>query len=157
MSIWDIFHVARGSKVDCNPSENEVEGSNHGVLSFFYFLYTVLIFFFLLGTVCAFTTRVPGSDSYYFSCTLLYDVLQVMYLYIPATYFCCYWCSVLPYCCSSSCAGWQNLLRCGSLHLIPVFFLCIIQTQDTFYVHTPWQYCRICSLDLPVTRITYPR
>ena len=43
---------------------------------------------------------------------------------------------------------------CGSLHLIPVFSV-FIQTLFTFDLPTPWLYCRICSLDLPVIRTTY--
>ena len=34
-----------------------------------------------------------------------------------------------------------------------VFFCSIIPTALTFNVRTPWQYCRICSLDLPMNII----
>ena len=45
-----------GSKVDCTPSQNKVEGSNPGVLSFFF----RIVFFssvFVRHRVCAFTTE----------------------------------------------------------------------------------------------------
>ena len=36
-----------------------------------------------------------------------------------------------------------------------VFFNFVIQTRCPFNVRTPWQYCLICSLDLPIKRTSY--
>ena len=119
-----------GSKVGCIPSENEVEGSNPGVLSFFFFF--APFFFgtiFSLGTVCVLSQlEYLDLKDFNYTTELFAAVRRTsMYLYISAMHFCCF-CSVLLYCCccccicccSSSCAGWKNYY-CGSLHLIPVF------------------------------------
>ena len=110
------------------------------------------------------------------SCALLYDVrvcvciylpcflllllcglLHCMYLYIPAMF--------------SAASLWvATLLLLPLLFVIvyrmakfvvwfiasdsSVFFLSI-QTQCTFNARTPSQYCRICSLDLPIANDTY--
>ena len=112
-----------GSKVGCIPSENEVEGSNPGVLSFFFFF--APFFFgtiFSLGTVCVLSQlEYLDLKDFNYTTELFAAVRRTsMYLYIPAMYLSC--CSVCCYtavvaaaaaaccCCSSSCAGWQKLL-----------------------------------------------
>ena len=110
-----------------------------------------------------FHSRVPGPDIL-LRITILYaDVrrtkficrcshLPVFLLLLCVLLYCCC-CSC---CCSSSCAGWQELLLWFIASNPRVFFLSI-QTRLIFNVRTPWQYCRICSLDLRIIRIVHPR
>ena len=54
-----------GQKVVFTPLESEVEGSIPGVLSFLFGVPFSFLFFFLLGTVCVFTTE------HFYCCLLL--------------------------------------------------------------------------------------
>ena len=81
-----------------------------------------------------------------------------MHLHIPVVYYSCC-CSV---CCYPAVAEAAVLLlaaavrhrvpdgalcRCDLLHLIPVFFF--VPKHD-FFKCSPWQYCRMYSLHLPI-------
>ena len=130
-----------------------------------FFLSWCTVFFSIsfVGYRVCFHSRVPGPDIL-LRITILYaDVrrtkficrcshLPVFLLLLCVLLYCCC-CSC---CCSSSCAGWQELLLWFIASNPRVFFLSI-QTRLIFNVRTPWQYCRICSLDLPIIRIIHPR
>ena len=55
-------------------------------------------------------------------------------------------------CCSSSCAGWQALLLVRRIWFHPVV-LSLHSNTIIFNVCTPWQYCRIYGLDLPMVLV----
>ena len=73
-------------------------------------------------------------------------ICHVFLLLVCALLHCCCCCCC---CCWSSCAGLQNMLLWLIAYDSHVFVLFIIQTRYT------WQYCRICSFDLPIANDTY--
>ena len=125
--------------------------------SILFFCCAVFFTSFLFGAVW-FHNRVPLHRTW---CTiLLYDVYLV-YLGCICVTGCCWrcCCSVCCYtavvaattaacCCCLVIVCWQNLLLV--IESIPSVFFLFIQTQFTFNVRTPWQYCRIYGLDLPI-------
>ena len=51
-------------------------------------------------------------------------------------------------CCCIECVPDGKSCRCGPLNLIPVFSLSSF--KHDLFLCTPWQYCRIFDLDLPI-------
>ena len=121
---------------------------------------------FVRHRVCAFTSQYLDLILVYRTYTSeLYAAIRCtsMYLYVLAMYFCCCSCVLLYYCCSCSsccCMLLMFVIVCRMTKIRAVVY-CIwssvffIQTSLAFDVRTPWQYCRICSLDLPITGARY--
>ena len=122
-----------GSKVDCIPSENEVESSNPGVFSFFFICTVFFSTLFVRHRVCGFTTEYLDLIDCNYTTELYAAVRRTsVYSYLPAMYFWCF-CSVRVF--AILLLLMQLLLHaaavrhrvpdgkvcwCGSLHLIPV-------------------------------------
>ena len=138
------------------PHESEVEGSIPGVLPFFCVSFSFS--FFLLGTVCGFTTGYLDLIDFNYTCTLLYDIYTRVFICV---YLSCI--SAAALCCYPAVAAAAVLLlaavrrrvpddvlcSCGVLHLIAVFSFSSFK-HDLFLMY-PWQYCcRLHGLDLPM-------
>ena len=138
--------------------------------AFFFFWCAVFSELFLLGTVCALTKEYLDLIDCNYATELYAAVRRTsMHMYIPAMFLpllllCVLLSAVVAAaaaaccrCCSSSCARWQNLLLWFVASDSSDLFLFVVQARLVFYVRIPWQYCRICSLDLPIFRIIHDR
>ena len=122
----------------------KVQGPIIGVLSFF--LVCRLFHLFYWGRVVSQPSSIYDLIYYtvrriYLPCICAYRVLLPLPLFFVAILLLLLQLLLFVVVCRMA------LFVAGSLNLIPVFYFC---SKTNYFEHSPWRYCRIYGLDLPI-------